>query len=114
MTKEEVKQKLDDFTWSVKDKASRAWNWVLNNPLYAIAFSGVGMKMVGGIYKAVRQSKLDAEDARRRLRRYDRRTGQYVPLTRELTGQEVLYVEQQWEAGRSLAEIYAELGVLAD
>lgn len=116
MTKEELlqeaKQKWDDFWFKVKDTASRAWSWVLNNPLYSICFATIGMRMVGGIYRAFRVAKEEAKEEERRLETYDPKTGEWVKRTRELTGEEQLRVAAMRREGMTLAEIYADLGVL--
>ena len=112
MTKEELRQKWDNFWFKVKDTASRAWSWVLNNPLYSICFATIGMRMVGGVYRAFRVAKNEAKEEERRLEIYDRKTGMWVKLNRELDGEEQLYVAQELKNDRCLTEILDELGVL--
>ena len=112
MTKEDIKRKAMETWESFKDVLRRAHRWILDNPLYSIGFATVLMRIVGGIYGAHRQVKTEYDEKERRLRRYDRKSGQYVYLTRELTGEEVLYVENELKKDRYLAEIYEDLGVL--
>lgn len=116
MTKEELlqeaKQKWDGFWFGVRDTASKAWSWVLNNPLYSICFATIGMRMVGGVYRAFRVAKNEAKEEERRLEIYDRKTGMWVKLNRELDGEEQLYVAQELKNDRCLTEILDELGVL--
>lgn len=110
--KESVKDKWEDFKETVSNGIADAADWASRNPVLTVAMITLGMRATGGVYKAVRTAKKDAEKEKARLEDWDPRAGHYVPRSRELTGQEWAFIDEEKKKGRLLTDIYREMGVL--
>lgn len=99
-----------------QNKVSKGWEWYKENQAAlttaaatVVAVGGLGLKVVS---KATSVHNARAEERHRRLEIYDRQTGTYRKLKRELTKSEYLEFDKRRSHGERTATILEDMKVL--
>lgn len=114
--KDELKDKLDNFWWRTKVKASRAAEWVRDNPETAGIFLTAGTALVGGVVKIgkglIRSHNLRKEQFSKERYIYDRSLGMYLRTKRPLRNKDYMTINQRRRNGEKLSKILEDMHIL--
>lgn len=106
--------KFQRFKREAKAKAQELWQWVKNHKEEILLVTPLVIGGTTTIIKVVgKHVNLRKQEAIKDLYCYDRSLGHYWKLSRELTNSEWIEIERRRKAGERLADILANLKVLA-
>lgn len=117
MTKDELKQKVKVWRWSVdnwvyqqEDMAKWLWN---NHKQEILVFGPGAIALIEKLIREINRGRRVNEDKHHREKRvYNRSCGSYIELRRKLTGKEQLELERRKKNGESIAQILSDMGVI--
>ncbi len=108
--------KVKNFGRSVKEKAKKAFDWVVENKEVSIPLIGIAVGGACKISHEVNRSKTIRNEEKVRnekvYRTYDPSLGDYYNLRRPMTTSEKLEVDRRVRGGERKGQVLSELGLL--
>ena len=109
----EMKEKFENFKWSIKDKCRRTINYLKDNKeVLLIVLPMVGVAVTGAVKITSKALNNHRAETIKKKYIYDPSGGFYWPTKRPLSGAEKLQLDERHRNGESYGQILVSMGLL--